>query len=94
MPISLPQPNPYNTTVQHVFHCAYNRCLDLERRHTAVKKLENGKLEVLVCARFLGYMILEAPTDEGRSEIASEIIRSIDDQTLQKLGELYKNHFV
>ncbi|KAJ3509951.1 hypothetical protein NLJ89_g4944 [Agrocybe chaxingu] len=45
-------------------------------------------------------MILEAPTDEGRMDVASEIVRCAKngdkngDIALQNLAELYKNHFI
>jgi hypothetical protein len=68
------------------------RCLDLETHHSTVKKV--GKPMVLICARFLGYMLIEAPVDAGREGFASEVARCIDDEALQAQAELYKNHFL
>jgi hypothetical protein len=92
MPCPLPRPNPYDTSKQLIINTAYGICLDLEDRHNQVLKTTN--LDVLVCSRFLGFMIVEAPTEEGRTEFATEVIRCQGDDDLQKLGELYKDHFL
>ena len=92
MSTPLPRPNPFDVTNQFASHCAYINCLGLEDRHAAVTK--SGNLTVLICARFLGYMLVEAPSDAGRDNIASEIIRCANDEALQTLAELYKNHFI
>jgi len=91
MPEPLP-PNPYNTGQQAVLHAAYKRCVVLQNNHLEV--VQCGHLSVLICARLLGYMILEAPTDEGRTEFVSEIVRCVNDVDLQKLAEVYKNHLL
>ena len=94
-PVAMPQPlppNPYNTGQQAVLHAAYKRCVILQNSHSEVG--QRGRLSVLICARLLGYMILEAPTDEGRTEFVSEIVRCVDDMDLQKLAEVYKNHLL
>jgi len=91
--MSQPLPsNPYNTGQQAVLHVAYGRCATLQNRHSQV--VPCGHLSVLICARILGYMILEAPTDEGRTELATEIVRCVGDEDLQKLAEIYKNHLL
>ena len=84
--------NSFDLTHQFASRCAYIKCLDLENRHATVAK--SGNLTVLICARFLGYMLVEAPSDAGRQNIASEIIRCPSDEALQALAELYKNHFM
>ncbi|KAF8964874.1 hypothetical protein BDZ97DRAFT_1904240 [Flammula alnicola] len=91
MPQPLP-PNPYNTGQQAVLHAAYKRCVILQNSHLEV--VQCGRLSVLICARLLGYMILEAPIDEGRTEFVSEIVRCVNDVDLQKLAEVYKNHLL
>jgi hypothetical protein len=94
LPQPLPCPSPYDTNEPNIayFHAAYESCLDLERRHGQVKQY--GALQVLVSARFLGYMLLEAPTNAGRKDFASEILRCIGDDDLQKLAESYKDHLL
>ncbi len=94
MPVPLLTPNLFNPTTQALLRSAYNRCLDLEYRYEKV--LKHGRLDVLVCARMLGYMIIESPTEEGRTEIASEIMRYTrrGDKGLQTLAETYLNHFI
>jgi len=91
MAVPLP-PNPYYTTTQFIVHGAYERCLSLEVRHDRV--LQCSDMKVLVCARFLGRMILEAPEDEGREYVASEVNRCPDDDELQGLAEVYTNHLL
>jgi len=88
----LPRPNPFNATEQS--HTAYQICLHLEDRQAFVRQSEETKLPVLVCARFLGHMLVEATTETGRRNIAAEIISSVDDDQLQKLAETYKNYFM
>ena len=64
----------------------------MENRHATIEQTE--VLAPLVCSRFLGYMIKEATTTEGRREISSEIIRCTNDEKLQSLANLYKNTFL
>jgi hypothetical protein len=94
MPTALPSANPYKETTQLVIRCAYNRCLDLEKRHVEVPR--HGRLDVLICARMLGYLLLEAPTEEGRMDFASEVVSCCNDgyKELQSLAELYKDHLL
>ncbi|KAF8167096.1 hypothetical protein B0H34DRAFT_812323 [Crassisporium funariophilum] len=92
MPEPLPRPNPYDLTSHLVLHSAYNKCLDLETRYEQVKK--SFLLQVLVCARFLGYMLLRAPTDGGREDFAWEIWRCSGDETMQELAQLYSDHLL
>ena len=90
----LPHPNPFDTTQQVLPHSAYKICLRLEEHHATVLQMENGALSVLVCARLLGRMVLEAPTDMGRQNISTEIIRSLNDDQLQKLAQSYRDNFI
>ncbi|KAF8889169.1 hypothetical protein CPB84DRAFT_1733076 [Gymnopilus junonius] len=94
MPQPLPRPNPHHLSTNAIVQSAYNRCLDLEARHEQVEKMV--PLQVLVSARFLGYMLLEAPTDPGRQDFAWEIYRcsSDSDDAMQKLAQLYVEHLL
>ncbi|KAF8199018.1 hypothetical protein BJ912DRAFT_845340 [Pholiota molesta] len=96
MPQPLPRPNPYPSTPDSlaIVHSAYNRCLDLEARHEKVEKTVH--LPVLISARFLGYMLLEIPTDNGRQDFACEIYRcsSAHDDDMQALAQRYVDHFL
>lgn len=90
----MPEPLPvnlYNQRDQKEVHDAYERCLDLENRHAQV--LLRGHLPVLVCARLLGYLLRQAPTDEGRKILALEIMRCGDDKALQSLASIYDTRF-
>ncbi|KAF8879045.1 hypothetical protein BD779DRAFT_1676583 [Infundibulicybe gibba] len=92
MSTPLPHHNPFDRAYLLASHCAYDRCLDLECRNTVVKK--TGPLTVLMCARFLGYILIEAPTHVGREYFALEVVRCDEDEAIQALAELYKNHFI
>ncbi len=93
MPIPLVASNPFDTIAKPFLHSAYSYCLDLEQNET-----KYGWLEPQMCARLLGYMILEAPTEEGRKEIALDITRCArqgnTNTGLQALAELYAEHFL
>ncbi|KAG8932747.1 hypothetical protein FRC03_007550 [Tulasnella sp. 419] len=86
----LPTPNPYTPGL---CHDAYDVCLDLERRSMNVQPPKSGP-SALVCARFLGYMILEAPTDVGRLNFANELMTDSKDAALCGLAKFYIDHFV
>lgn len=86
------KPNPYNLTTQFVLCSAYSKCLNLEPRHEQVQNIV--RLPVLVCARFLGYMLLEAPTDGGREDFAWEIGRCSGDDAMQEQAQLYSDHLL
>ncbi|PPQ93669.1 hypothetical protein CVT25_012728 [Psilocybe cyanescens] len=92
MPESLPHPNPYNSDTNSILYTAYNKCLDLEARHEQVKRI--CFLQVLVCARFLGYMLLQAPTDGGRKSFGWEIHQCSSDDAIQELAQIYSDHLL
>ncbi|KAF8879585.1 hypothetical protein BD779DRAFT_1146539 [Infundibulicybe gibba] len=92
MSTPLPRPNPFDSTYLPDSHSGYLKCLELEDHHAVVKK--TTKLTVLVCARLLGYMLVEALEDATREEFASEIVRCTDDEALQALAGLYKDHLI
>ncbi|KDQ12113.1 hypothetical protein BOTBODRAFT_45982 [Botryobasidium botryosum FD-172 SS1] len=89
MPAPLPRPNPCET---QVWRDAYDVCLSLERRCEHVNTPPSNGAPRIVCARFLGYMILEAG-DRGRHSFSSEILGCGDDDTLQELARLYITYF-
>lgn len=39
-------------------------------------------------------MVLEAPTDIGRKDFATEVLRCLGDDELKKLAEIYKDHIL
>ncbi|KAG8965648.1 hypothetical protein FRC03_000343 [Tulasnella sp. 419] len=67
---------------------AYDTCLDLESRATTVSPPRTGP-SVLICARFLGYMIREAPFTSGCKDLAQEVTSYKDDATLCSIAKLY-----
>ncbi|KAG8929474.1 hypothetical protein FRC02_005533 [Tulasnella sp. 418] len=84
---------PPNKFPPGIVHEAYATCLDLQNRAMNVQQLKSGPT-VLVCARFLGYVILEAPTTTGQENFAREVTSCQDGATLCKLAKFYIDHFV
>jgi hypothetical protein len=82
--------NPYPVGL---WRNAYNVCFDFEQRST-LQIASASTLSPLVLSRFLGYMILEAPTDHGRTNFSNEVIACTNDVALQDLAKLYMNHFL
>jgi hypothetical protein len=79
------------TLISHpTVNYAYNRCLTLE----AQADMHQSKPPSLVCARLLGYMLIHAPNDAGRRNVAKDIGSCIDDAKLLELAQLYFCHFV
>jgi hypothetical protein len=70
---------------------AYARCKSLEEH---AHGLQRDGLSPLVCARILGYMLLHAPTDEGRGKVANEITSYAGDSELMGLAQSYSNNFI
>jgi hypothetical protein len=69
---------------------AYNRCLTLE----AQADMHQSKPPPLICARLLGYMLIHAPNNTGRHNVASDVGDCMDDAKLLELAQLYFFHFV
>ncbi|OJA13881.1 hypothetical protein AZE42_05401 [Rhizopogon vesiculosus] len=86
-------PLPPNTYPEGLWWEGYNICLESESKAISAL-LPLSVPSRLVCARFLGYMIHEAPTDRGRDNISRKIIDCVDDDELVKLVRFYIAHFV
>ncbi|THH20036.1 hypothetical protein EW146_g1228 [Bondarzewia mesenterica] len=84
---------PPNRYAPGFWHEAYDICLRFESDCQNLP-LVRASASPLICARFLGYMILEAPTDRGRDNCANEIKDCADEETLMKLANLYINDHV
>ncbi|OBZ65317.1 hypothetical protein A0H81_14724 [Grifola frondosa] len=85
-------PNPYSG----IEKVAYNTCLYLES--LPGWNVETPAETPQLCGRLLGYMILEAPTPEGRRNVATEIqaCASASDalDRLASLAQFYEVHFL
>jgi hypothetical protein len=79
-------PNPYGHE-NEAWQRAYDVCLGLEARS------QNTQSQ-LIRARFLGYMILEAPTTSGRDNVCRELTACANDQQLEEMGDLYISHLL
>lgn len=74
--------NPYPTLAaepQSLWHRAYNQCLLFEQGFIGTGKV--------ILARSLGYLILKAPSDSGRTVVTLEIL-SVPQGSYDKLAEL------
>jgi hypothetical protein len=75
--------NPFSVATDTPFHDAYEQCVLNEAGAST-----NAKL--LMYARCLGYLILEAPDDNARNHISHEILRcNGDSDTMNSLAEFY-----
>ena len=81
-------PSPYSPAT--LWDDAYNKCLTLESAVAPSIKT----FPPLIRARFLGYMILKAPTDEGRTNVSTEVRDCVDDAALFQLAAKYKYCFL
>lgn len=91
--LAMPQPLPNNLYVAGMpAHQVYATCLALE----AGIELSNWSgPPTPVCARLLGYMIIHSPTNEGRSNIVTEINSCLDDDVkLHELAKFYVWHYL
>src|ERR1700761_1477032 len=88
---STPLPHPNRFAPETPSYEAYNNCLASERR--AIHALPpRSDPSLLVCARFLGYMIRYASTNDGRRNMSQDVLSCIDDCALWELGQLYTIH--
>jgi hypothetical protein len=81
-------PSPYSPAT--LWDDAYNKCLTLE---SAVAP-STMTFPPLICARFLGYIILKAPTDEGCTNFSTKVHDCVDDVALFELAEKYISCFL
>ncbi|GBE87978.1 hypothetical protein SCP_1202040 [Sparassis crispa] len=81
---------------------AYNTCLYLERlldwSEEISDEVRTSKRTPQLCGRLLGYMMLEAPTPEGRLNVAKEIqtcaSASDTQDRLAGITQFYDHHFI
>lgn len=76
--------NPYDAFSEKIWHDAYTQCLQIQPFNTDI--IDKN----LVYARILGYLILEAPADEGRDYICNEILTCKNNKSkLHDFAELF-----
>jgi hypothetical protein len=78
---------------------AYEQCLNFQNRVAyptclPVVTQSSPEFDLLTCARFLGYMLLEAPTVEGRNNLSGEVLECTTDEQRLKLAESYLRCFL
>jgi hypothetical protein len=69
----------------------YRRCFDNEKEATST--LPGTTTTPLIYARFLGYLLLELPTNEGRRVLGHEILECVSDN-LDIWGKRYVDHLI
>ncbi|KAK0199866.1 hypothetical protein DFS33DRAFT_1365519 [Desarmillaria ectypa] len=84
-------PNPFSAADVPQVHAAFNLCLSLESRalQNLVPLPDPKHPTVVVCARVLGFTLMEAPSDLGRDHMAESINNGNTDDTLLALGKYY-----
>ncbi|KAL6302408.1 hypothetical protein BKA93DRAFT_736934 [Sparassis latifolia] len=98
MPSEPLPPNKYSGLEED----AYNTCLYLERLldwgEEISDEVRTSKRTPQLCGRLLGYMMLEAPTPEGRLNVAKEIqtcaSASDTQDRLAGITQFYDHHFI
>jgi hypothetical protein len=88
MPEPLPN-NPYAAGTPT--HQAYETCRALEVGPAPANWYGPP---TVVCGRLLGYIIIHAPTEEGRTNITNEINSCENNMSLHKLAKFYVDHFL
>ena len=79
-------PNPFDQATETRFHDAYHQCVQNQVDAGTDEKL-------LVYARCLGYLILEAPDFDARHLIVEEILEcKANHDEMDSLAQLYINH--
>ncbi|KAF5348781.1 hypothetical protein D9756_009749 [Leucocoprinus leucothites] len=79
--------NPFDEQDQPDLHDAYDQCLASER--------EAGSEQELMCARCLGYFLIEAPVVHGQHTVAKDILLcNGDKRAMDHLAQLYINHII
>ncbi|KAG9001395.1 hypothetical protein FRB94_004807 [Tulasnella sp. JGI-2019a] len=86
-PTPLPD-NPY--PLNSAFFAAYETCEGVERSNTVV---HNGPTPAL-SGQILGYMLIHAPTDEGRTNVRNEIVSRETEAKLMDLAQFYLDRFI
>ena len=79
----LPETNPYPHGSRS--YLAYNRAYDLFMSPATFDSM---------CGRILGFLLQEAPSDEGRLYVAGEINDCANTQELIEVSERYIKHFI
>ncbi|KAK0444206.1 uncharacterized protein EV420DRAFT_1768324 [Desarmillaria tabescens] len=82
-------PKPFSAADLPEVHAAFNLCLSLEARAPLVPLPHRNHPAVVVCARVLGFTLIEAPSDDGRDHMANSINSGNNDKTLLALGKNY-----
>ena len=87
---AIPLPSdPFSDQPQH--HQVYRKCVDLESLALTNLALQKAYSPGLVAARLLGYLLVHS--ENGRPELATEIINASDDVSLLSLALHYMTHF-
>ncbi|KAH6904803.1 hypothetical protein BKA70DRAFT_1565470 [Coprinopsis sp. MPI-PUGE-AT-0042] len=80
-------PNSWTNSKEILWCNAYDECLRLE---AGIRSIQ-GKTQ----SRILGYLLLHAPVDEGRTHVANEIVECGGQvHKLCQLAQMYQDHFL
>jgi len=76
---------------------AYPQILSLERTEKAAWERspgDGGQRKRLMYARIVGYLILEAPSDQARIAVGLEVISCEDKEEILAIGQHYCDHLL
>ncbi|KAF5376412.1 hypothetical protein D9615_008587 [Tricholomella constricta] len=92
-PCPLPK-SPPDCTPGTEYYQAYTRCLELELASNDIRENNTWHFTPLLAARVLGYLLIHAPTEDGRSLLSREITASTDTEALHLLGRKYNDNLI
>jgi len=95
MPEPLPLTIPESLNASSHILSAYAKILRLEKvpDHSPRSKREIREKK-LIHARILGYLIREGPSMQAKERVAKEVNSCLDDDEMDKLGEMYYSHYI
>jgi len=70
---------------------AYSKILQLEKASDYNLEVREKKL---IYARILGYLIREGPSSKAKERVAQEVNSCLDDDQMDKLGQMYYEHYI
>ena len=90
--VAMPQPLP--TDLPESFK-ASNKFLEIQLAYSRILKLEQSpSFFHVICARILGYLILEGPSMYTSEYVAQEVNSCQDHDQSYKLGEMYVHCYI
>lgn len=94
MPEPLPLTIPESLNASSHILSAYAKILRLEKIPDDSHSKREVREKKLIHARILGYLIREGPSTQAKEHVAKEVNSCLNDDEMDKLGEMYYNHYI